>query len=327
MDLGKPLRRRATRRKIFFAALLLFAIGVLGATGFTGAFYAAELDTKTATFAGGYVAVPTVAGVTQSGNDGILTWTNGTDQTTTSNEIQQIFGADRGSTTNCTGAVYSTTVASSLTSPTTTAISTYTDSNRATTPSNSVNGDWYCYELVHGWPNTTTPAWTAAATTNVQIGLAPTSVVITNGNKANQVDGKSGRGEDTIVITYNQNVAMTSGTGTSAICSFQTEGVILLGDTGCTGSLASQSYTVGKLSLPVNNLLEAHSTTATISVSGNQITVSITGSGPTVTNSGITFVSSNNGGTVVSSATTDQASACTTGVNCTLSGANVTGSF
>lgn len=315
MDLGNPLRRASTRRKVFIAALLLFGVGVLGATGFTGAFYAAELDTKTATFAGGYVAVPTISTVTPSGYDGVLVWTNGVDQTTTDNEIQQIFGADQGATNNCTGAAYSTTVASSLTSPTTTQAFTYSDSNRATTPSD-INGNWYCYEVAHGWPNTTTPDWTATATTNVQIGLAPTSVVITNGNKAGQIDVKGGN-HDTVVITYNQPVAMTSGTGTSDVCSYQTEGVVLLGDTGCA-SATGDSYTVGKLTLPVTNGGEHKKTGATISVSGNQITVSITQAGANVTNSGITFVSSSNGGTVVSAATTDQATACTTGVNCTI---------
>lgn len=317
MDLGKPLRRRATRRKVFFAALLLFAVGVLGATGFTSAFYAAELDTKTATFAGGYVAVPTISAVTPSGYDGVAVWTNGVDQTTTNNEIQQVFGADQGSTNNCTGAVYSTTVANSITSPTTTTVTTYTDSNRATTPSN-INGNWYCYEVVHGWPNTTTPAWTTPTTALVQIGLAPTSVVISNGSGATsgKIDLK-GAAHDTVVITYNQPVSMTSGTGNSDVCSYQTEGVVLLGDTACS-SATGDSYTVGKLTMPVTNGGEHKKTGATISFSGNQITISITQAGANVTNSGITFVSSDSGGTVVSAATTDQATACTTGVNCTI---------
>jgi len=316
MGLGKPLRRWPTRRKIFVAAVLLFAIGVLGATGFTSAFYAAELDTKTATFGGGYVAVPTVSTVTPSGYDGVLVWTNGVDQTTTNNEIQQLYGADQGATNNCTGASYSTTVANSITSPTTTQAFTYSDSNRATTPSN-INGNWYCYEVVHGWPNTTAPAWTTPTTALVQIGLAPTSVVISNANKSGQIDNKGGS-HDTIVITYNQPVAMTSGTGSSDICTYQTEGLVLLGDIGCTGSPSSESYTVGALSLPVTSNGEHKKTAATISVSGNQITVAITQAAASVTNSGITFVSSSNGGTVVSAATTDQATACTTGVNCTI---------
>ena len=248
----------------------------------------------------------------------VVVWTNGVDQTTTNNEIQQVFGADQGATNNCTGASYSTTVASSLTSPTTTAVTTYTDSNRATTPSN-INGNWYCYEVVHGWPNTTAPAWTTPTTALVQIGLAPISVVISNGSGATsgKIDTKGGTGHDTVVITYNQPVSMTSGSGSSDVCSYQTEGVVLLGDTGCA-SATGDSYTVGELTLPVTNSGEHKKTGATISVSGNQITVSITAAGANVTNSGITFVSSSNGGTVVSAATTDQATACTTGVNCTI---------
>ena len=316
MDLGNPLRRASTRRKVFFAALLLFGVGVLGATGFTGAFYAAELDTKTATFAGGYVAVPTISTVTPSGYDGVVVWTNGTDQTTTNNEIQQIFGADQGATNNCTGASYSTTVASSITSPTTTQAYTYSDSNRATTPSN-INGNWYCYEVVHGWPNTTTPAWTTPTTALVQIGLVPTSVVVNSGGSGN---GKFDNG-DTIVITYNQPVTMTSGTGANQhFCTFQTEGVALIGDTTCNAASTAtgDAYTVGKISMTMNGG-EHKNTKATIAVSGNQITVTLNANGPNSVSGTPVFVSSSNGGTVVSAATTDQATACTTGVNCTIS--------
>jgi hypothetical protein len=108
------------------------------------------------------------------------------------------------------------------------------------------------------------------------------------------------------------------------VCQYQTEGVVLIGDTTCNAmsTAGGDAYTVGKLSLPVTNGGEHKKTNATITVgspAANQITIAITAAGSNVTNSGITFVSSSNGGTVVSSAVTDQATACTSGVNCTIS--------
>jgi hypothetical protein len=255
---------------------------------------------------------PSTATTTIAGYDGGLVWTNGTDETTTNNEIQQILGADQGGTSNCTGASYSTTVASSITSPTTTTTFTYTDSNRG---SGSINGDWYCYEIVHGWPTTTAPVWTAAATTNVRIGLTPILVVITSGGVAG-----SPSNNDTIIITYNQPVTMTSNTFGN-ICQFQTEGVMLIGDTTCTNTstAAGDSYTVGKITMTTTGGGEHKKSNATITVgspASNQITVKITQTGGAV-NGTAHFVSSTSGGTVVSLATTDRATACTTGANCT----------
>lgn len=318
----KALRRATFRHRILFVALLLFVAGLFGAVGVTSAFFQAELDTKTATFAGGYLAVPTISAVypstavsTIGGYDGVLVWTNGTDQTTTNNEIQQIFGEDRGSTSNCTGATYGTTVASSLTSPTTTAVSTYTDSNRG---SGSLNGNWYCYEIVHGWPNTTAPAWTAAATTNVQIGLAPLSpVVINSGSTGNGTAGSN----DTFVIHFNQPVTGAGACGSnncSAICQFHTTGTgadtTLIGDTTC--STTSDSYTVGKITGITNGGgNNTHKKAgAKIAISGNTITVTLTQNGTTESTGG-SFTPSTS---ILSAATTDQATACTTGVNCTI---------
>jgi hypothetical protein len=332
----KALRRARTRYGIFATAALLFIAGVMGAVGVTGAYYRVGFDAKTATFAGGYVAVPTIGAVypstsvsTIGGYDGVLVWTNGVDETTTNNEIQQILGADQGSTSNCTGASYSTTVTNSITSPTTLSTFTYTDSNRATTPSN-INGDWYCYEVVHGWPNTTAPVWTAAATTNVQIGLAPISVVINGGNtgdgtidKSDTTAGPLFHHPDTIVITYNQPV-VDSGAGTNkTVCSFTTGGAILIGDTtACNGgSTIADANTTGKISETIGGGTKKG--VGTIAVSGNQITITITTNGGTASGSP-TFVASTNGGTVLSAATTDQATACTSGVNCTIS---VSGNF
>lgn len=316
----KALRRAKLRHRIFFVALLLFVAGLFGAVGVTSAFFQAELDTKTATFAGGYLAVPTIVGAspntsTSSGYDGVLTWTNGTDQTTTNNEIQQILGADQGATNNCTGASYSTTVLNSTTSPTTTQAFTYTDANRATTPSN-INGNWYCYEILHGWPNTTAPVWTATATTNVQIGLAPVSVQITSAGTAGTPSTN-----DTIRITYNQPVATTlacTANNCSAICQFHTTGTgadfTYFGDTSCSSS--SDSYTIGKLTGITNGGANnsKKKSNAKITISGNTITLTLTANSTATESAGGTWANSTS---VLSLATTDQATACTSGVNCT----------
>ena len=328
--IAKALRRAKTRYGLFIIAALLFTAGVFGAIGLTSAIFQARFDSKTATFAGGYVAVPTIAGVlpktgTGSGYDGVLTWTNGTDETTTANEVQQIFGADRGTTTNCTGASYSTTVLASTTSPTTTTTFTYTDSNRATSPS-LINGDWYCYEVLHGWPTTTAPVWTATATTNVQIGLAPTSVAYHNGGTAAKVDTN-----DTITITYNQPVTGAGACGTnncSDVCQFHTTGTggdtILIGDTTC--SAVTDAYTVGKITGVTNGGgNNSHvKAGAKIVISGNTITVTVQQNGQTETGAG-SFLSSTS---VKSSVVTDQATACTSVAStCTLTGGTITGTF
>jgi hypothetical protein len=298
---------------------------VFGAVGVTSAFFQAELDTKTATWAGGYLAVPTIAAVypstavsTIGGYDGVLVWTNGTDETTTANEIQQIYGADQGTTTNCSGANYSTTVLNSTTSPTTTQAFTYTDANRATTPSN-INGNWYCYEIVHGWPNTTAPVWTATATTNVQIGLAPRNVPISI-NSGSTGNGTAGT-NDTFAILFNQPVTGAGACSTnncSAICQFHTTGTggdtTLIGDTTC--STTSDSYTVGKITGITNGgTNNSHKKSgAKIAISGNQVTVTL-GQNGTTESTGGTFTPSTS---ILSAATTHQATACTTGVNCTI---------
>lgn len=323
----KALRRARLRHRIFFVALLLFVAGLFGAVGVTSAFFQAELDTKTATFAGGYLAVPTISAVYPStavstiggGNDGVLVWTNGTDQTTTVNEVQQIFGADQSTTNNCTGASYATTVLNSTTSPTTTQAFTFTDTNRATASGVS-NGDWYCYEVVHGWPNTTAPTWTATATTNVQVGLAPTGVTFNNGRTAGTID--SG---DTVAITFNQPVTgagACTANNCSRVCWFRTTGTgadtLLLGDTTCTNS-ATDPYTVGKITGVTLGGATGHGTlNASIAVSGNTVTLTVHANGRTVAQvAGTTaFVSSTS---ILSANTTRQATACTDATsNCTL---------
>jgi hypothetical protein len=328
--IAKALRRARTRYGLFISAALLFTAGVFGAVGLTSAIFQARFDTKTATFAGGYVAVPTlttntttVSGTTTTypvqalGYDGVVRWTPGVQGV----QVQQIFGADRGTTSNCTSASYSTTVTNTITST----ASVYTDSNRATTPS-LINGDWYCYEVISGYPTTTAPVWTATTTAGAtQIGLAPTSVVINNGltgdgtiDKSDTSAGARHNLADTIVITYNQPV-VDSGSGTTkTVCSFPTGNAILIGDTtACNASSTiADANTTGKITeTTVGGGIKKGA--GTIGVSGNQITVTISTNGGTASGTAH-YVSSTSGGTVLSSATTDQATACTTGVNCTV---------
>jgi len=332
----KALRRARLKHRILVIALLLFVAGLFGAVGVTSAFFNADLDTKTATFAGGYLAVPTIGGVSPatnsgSGYNGVLTFTNGLDQTTTANEIQQIFGVDRGTTNNCTSAVYSTTVTNSITSPTTASTFTYTDTGRATSPSN-INGDWYCYEIVHGWPNTTTPDWTVATTTNVQIGLAPTSILInggtTNGdNKINSNDGNR-HTADTIQITYNQPVTVG---GAPTLCMFNTSPqTVFIGDASCTTN-GSDTFTnaIGKITGTTNGANKSKFTTSLAGNSSNVLTITVTqgGGGQTATLSSPQFVSIT-GGTGALASTTGSAAPCTSAAStCTLSGTSITGHF
>ncbi|HEY1451319.1 MAG TPA: hypothetical protein VGF47_10225, partial [Solirubrobacteraceae bacterium] len=84
------------------------------------------------------------------------------------------------------------------------------------------------------------------------------------------------------------------------------------------------SYTVGKISMTISNGGEHKNARATIAVSGNQVTVTLTANGPNAVSGTPSFVSSSSGGTELSAATTDQATACTSGPNCTL---NASGNF
>jgi hypothetical protein len=285
------LRRVVTSHVLVAAAVLVLGAGI-AAGAFVG--FSAETQTKTSTFAGGWLDAPTgLQAPVVSGYGATLTWTPGTHDLTG----QALFETDQGTTTNCTGATYATQVATGLT----TSLTTTTDAGLA-----SSNGHWMCYQI-----RSTRGSWYAGANfAALQIGLVPTGVAVTNSGNAGQIN--SG---DTITLSFNQNIAY-SGAASISVCAFVSPAnVILIGDTGCASS--SDTPTIGKITgVSIPNASRTYTTVA-VSATNNQLSIVLGGGGngandrTTVTGTG-TFAFTGSG-TVIQS-TAGAASVCT--VNC-----------
>jgi hypothetical protein len=296
----RALRRAAAAHVVLIAVVLLASVGVaLGAVfvGFTG-------ETQNAsTFAGGWIGAPTsLAAPTPSGYDAQLAWTPGTHGPVTG---QQLWGVDRGSTSNCTGAVYAllNTMAGASTS-------TYPKSNTS-----SVNGHWLCYQML----STSASAWTASSNFSaVQLGLVAKTVAIANGGGTNS-SGKL-TANDTITVTFNQPILASSLPVGPIICTGTSATLIIIGDTSATNcSGTTDPYSVGVINgITVSG--NKNKIDANVSVSGATLTITLAQNGTTATGTG-TFTPA---ATILSAATTDQAQACTTASTCTPTS---TGSF
>jgi hypothetical protein len=287
------LRRAATSTRLLVVGCLLFTVGVVGGTY---ASFNAEVDTQTATFAGGYVAAPTNPTLSASGYDGILAWTTGT----TGVLNQAIYVQDRNGNDSCNNS-YATTV--STTEPSTE--STYTDTGRAS--DTSLNGDYFCYEIdstYNGWDNPTTVG-------PLQLGLVPVSVSVSNGGTSGDIDDG-----DTITVTFNQNLTLlVSGSIQVQACS--NNGQVRIGDSNCSGFEdfgILQGLTIGATA-KFNN--------STIDVSGNTVVVTLNSGGHSTSVSGSATFKAQNGEDAVETAV-GGAVACYSGANCQ---PDVTGSF
>lgn len=274
------------RRVLVVAAVALFVaagVAVAARIGFTGE------TSSTNTVAHGWIGPPTaLQAPTPSGYDAVLSWTPGTHGPVTG---QQLWGFDNGTTSNCTGVTYATLNA--MPSATT---NSYTKANTST-----VNGHWLCYQMV----STSASSWTSSADfTPVQLGLVATSVAIANSGTS----GKITTG-DTITITFNQPVLVSSVPTAPVVCTGTSATVIFIGDTSnCTNT--SDSYTIGVLSgITVSGGKQKLNSTA--SVSGSTVTVTIGQNGQNASGTG-TFTAAAG---IQSLAATDRAAACTA-ANC-----------
>ena len=285
------LRRAVEASAVIMAAALLIGNGVVGSTF---ALFNGETTNASSAFAGGWVAAASGATATASGYDVALAWTPGSQQVTN----QQILGVDNGTSSNCTGAAYA-----NITSFANNTSSSYTDSNRGST----INGNWFCYEIV----NTSPTVWTATTILPaLQVGLVTSAVQVTNVLTAGSI-AKT----DTITLTFNQKTNLTA--GTIKVCAFGSAKTIVIGDTkpGNCGN-SGDGYTIGKLTttatMGANDINFSTSTTAvsasapwtlTITLAGSN-TVDAVGASPTWT-----FTPSN---TIKSNAVTNQATMCIT---------------
>lgn len=294
MRQGGALRRAVGASAVLAAAALLFGDGVVGTTF---AIFNGETSNLNSTFAGGWVGAPTAATATASGYDMSLAWTPGTHGPVTG---EKLYGVDNGTNSNCTGAAYSllATMAAANTAA-------YTDSNRATTAP-TVNGNYYCYELM----STSATVWTAPlALPAVQVGLAATNVSLANGTGT---AGKLEKG-DKITLTFNQRTTIT--TANMKVCAYSA-GVILLGDTANGGGCgtASDGYNVGKLTLTgssIGSIPFGNSTVAVRTTAPFTVTITLAGSNNTSTMTGTPSWTFTGSASTLSNATTHQAALCT----------------
>lgn len=253
--------RRVATTQLLVAALVLIAGAGLAAGALVG--FGADTQTKTSTYAGGWLDAPTaLQPPAVSGYGATLTWTPGTHDLTG----QALYGTDRGTTSNCTGATYATQFATGLAKT----LTTTTDNRGAT-----ANGHWLCYQI-----QSTRGSWSTGANFSpVQVGLVPVGISVSDGG------GNTGQIEnsDTITLTFNQNVSY-SGASTISVCAFQgsgTSGVILLGDTGCGSATdAATIGSIGGLNIP-NNSRTYPSSTATATNNTVVITLGGAKSNPT----------------------------------------------
>ena len=159
-------RKALTRAAAAAAAALALGL-VLAFTGARGAFAVFNGETQNnSQLAGGWVTAPTgISTPVASCNGQYFTWTLGTHGVA----AQDIYFADQGSTSSCTGASYSNLLLTGLSTSTTSL------DGSASAPSSNVpaanQGDYICYEI-----RSTNNTWYTAAdiTTAVQVGLVPT---------------------------------------------------------------------------------------------------------------------------------------------------------
>jgi hypothetical protein len=293
---GGALRRAVGASAVLVAAALLLGNGVVGSTF---AIFNGETSNLNSTFAGGWVGAPTAATATASGYDTSLAWTPGTHGPVTG---EKLYGVDNGTNSNCTGAAYNPTALATMAAAST---ASYTDANRAITAP-TVNGNYYCYELM----STSATAWTAPlALAGVQVGLAATNLSLANGTgTANKLE----KG-DKITLTFNQRTTIT--TANMKVCAYST-GVILLGDTANGGGCgtAADGYNVGKLTLTgssIGSIPFSSSTVAVATTAPFTVTITLAGSNSTSTMTGTPLWKFTGSASTLSNATTHQAALCT----------------
>lgn len=187
------------------ASILLVAGGVLayGQTSGTFALFTADTQNPSAVFQGGWVAGPTGFNTpVASGNGEYFTWTVGNHGVA----AQEVYFADQGSTSNCTGASYSNSLYSGGTALGAGVASI--DGAGSGTSSNvpaANQGDYICYRI-----RSTNNAWYADSNvgTAVQVGLVPTSFA---SNAGGTIDKHT-----TFTINFNHPISYT-GAGTITI--------------------------------------------------------------------------------------------------------------
>lgn len=275
------MSRTALRRAVGLSVLLITLSLALGSVHFGGTFaiWSASTSNAGSALEAGWIPPPTSLGTaTPSGLGASLSWTAGA-APATGTKLKSADGGT-GATASCGAYGSATTVTSPTTSGTT-----------------GTNGHWWCYKLT----STSATAWksSAAKFTPIRVGLFPTTVAISNTGTAGTLSNG-----DKITITFNQNVGSVSGTKICQVAGASGTGVILIGDSTCSGS--GDAYTIGKLTGVTVSGTGTQSRNMSAAVASAVVTVSITQNGRTVSGAP-TFTAS----TSVSSSATPTATACT----------------
>jgi hypothetical protein len=288
----KPALRRARKTTLLFVtAALLFLAGLAGTTL---GYFDGETD-NVATWSGGFVFPPTNA-TTLGGPVGAgqtITWT-----TPTTTGVQNYVLRVTNMGTSAVACPAQNVVTTTVTMPTTTQAGTVTwpvtypetvatlaapaGSGVATIPSTD-NGQFVCYQVAADWTPATWYSKNANANaTAVRAGLWPTAVA-----KANHATTGSLAATDTITITYNQNVSVTtSPVSVCAVPGTSGSGVVIVGDTsGCAS--ASDAYSIGKITgLTIGGVSRINYSNSTVTAGTTAVTVTLAGSASTATASG-----------------------------------------
>src|SRR5262249_53970450 len=150
------------------------------------AFDNAQAANASNAFATTSLYAPSTLSASYAGHSTTLTWpagSNGSGYT--------VLGVANGSSSNCSGASFS--------SIGTSATLTYTDSGRYTP-----QGTWYCYQV-----QTSYASWTSVSanpTAAVQLGVVATAVQFVSGGVAGKLDTG-----DKIIVTFNQPITTSTG--------------------------------------------------------------------------------------------------------------------
>jgi hypothetical protein len=290
------VRHSALRRAVAAGVVLATCALLLGNSviGTTFALFNGETSNANSAFAGGWIGPPTAATATATGYDVAFAWTPGNHGPING---QQLLGKDNGTNSNCSGAAL-TSLASIAAPPT----AAYTDSNRGAT----LNGNWFCYQLV----STTASSWTSAVTPSpLQLGLVTSNVLITNGGGTANTIQKN----DTIKLTFNQRTNL--GTGNIKVCVYTT-GAILIGDTqgGNACGTDADGFSVAKLTVTgatiASGVAYTASTVALSTVAPWTMTVTLAGTNGTSAMTGTQAWSLTPSTSILSFATTDRATMC-----------------
>lgn len=238
------------------AALALFGGGRVGSTwaSFNNIFRA-ETENAGSSFGATWLAAPTPAAPSVSGNNATVTWTvSNHGPGTTAGQGQEVLGsftASNGTSTTCPTTGYTQIAVPSATA------TTYTDSGRGS----GVGGEYYCYEI----GATFATNWVTASTAQrAQFPFYATGVTLSNG------DAKIAAG-DTIAVSFN-NTPQTFAASESLTVITCTSTRVLVGASSC-----SATPSVGTLTLSGKTIPSSKTYSSSYTFSANTITVTLGG--------------------------------------------------